>query len=266
MYAAGLRVESAKGECNLGQHEIAFRYDDVVRTADGHALYKTAAKEIAAAHGRSLTFMSKYDEREGNSCHIHMSLRGTDGSVVFDRPSDDVRDVGGRDRTDVFGGFVAGVLATLREFTLLYAPNVNSYKRFAAGSFAPTRVGWGEDNRTCSVRVVGHGPSLRPELRLPGGDVNPYIALAGMLAGGLHGIRKQLPLPPAFPGNAYSSDLPSVPTTLREARDLFAASAVAREAFGDDVVDHYVNAADVELAAFEAAVTDWERRRGFERL
>ncbi len=257
MYAAGLRVESAKGECNLGQHEIAFRYDEVVKTADDHALYKTAAKEIAAAHGKSLTFMSKYDEREGNSCHIHMSLRAPDGSVVFD-------DADGR--TAVFGGFVAGVLATLREFTLLYAPNINSYKRFAAGSFAPTRVAWGEDNRTCSVRVVGHGRSLRPELRLPGGDVNPYMALAGMLAAGLHGIREGLELPPAFPGNAYLSDLPTVPTTLREARDLFAASTVARQAFGDDVVDHYVNAADVELAAFEAAVTDWERRRGFERL
>src|SRR4051812_47613071 len=262
MYAAGLRVESAKGECNLGQHEIAFRYDEVVRTADGHALYKTAAKEIAAAHGRSLTFMSKYDEREGNSCHIHMSLRSPDGSVVFDRPADG----GGRERTDVFAGFVAGVLATLREFTLLYAPNVNSYKRFAAGSFAPTRVAWGEDNRTCSVRVVGHGPSLRPELRLPGGDVNPYVALAAMLGAGLYGIRSGMSLPEPFTGNAYASDLPTVPTTLREARDLFAGSALAREILGDDVVDHYVNAADVELAAFEAAVTDWERVRGFERL
>jgi len=257
MYAAGLRVESAKGECNLGQHEIAFRFDEVIKTADDHALYKTAAKEIAAAHGKSLTFMSKYDEREGNSCHIHMSLRGTDGSLVFD-------DADGR--TAVFGGFIAGVLATLREFTLLYAPNVNSYKRFAAGSFAPTRVAWGEDNRTCSVRVVGHGRSLRPELRLPGGDVNPYMALSGMLAAGLHGIRAGLELPPAFAGNAYTSELPTVPTTLREARDLFAGSTAAREAFGDDVVDHYVNAADVELAAFESAVTDWERRRGFERL
>jgi glutamine synthetase len=257
MYAAGLRVESAKGECNLGQHEIAFRYDEVIKTADDHALYKTAAKEIAAAHGKSLTFMSKYDEREGNSCHIHMSLRSTDGSLVFDDADD---------RTAVFGGFVAGVLATLREFTLLYAPNVNSYKRFAAGSFAPTRVAWGEDNRTCSVRVVGHGRSLRPELRLPGGDVNPYMALSGMLAAGLHGIRAGLELPPAFAGNAYASELPTVPTTLREARDLFAGSTAARQAFGDDVVDHYVNAADVELAAFESAVTDWERRRGFERL
>jgi glutamine synthetase len=257
MYAAGLRVESAKGECNFGQHEIAFRYAEVLKTADDHALYKMAAKEIAAAHGKSLTFMSKFDEREGNSCHIHMSLRSRDGGVVFDSDSG---------RTDVFGGFVAGVLATLREFTLLYAPNVNSYKRFAVGSFAPTKVAWGEDNRTCSVRVVGHGPSLRPELRLPGGDVNPYVALAGMLGAGLYGIRSGLDLPAAFEGNAYTSELPTVPTTLREARDLFAASSIAREVFGDEVVDHYVNAADVELAAFEAAVTDWERVRGFERL
>jgi glutamine synthetase len=271
MYAAGLRVESAKGECNLGQHEIAFRYADVVTTADDHALYKTAAKEIASAHGKSLTFMSKYDEREGNSCHIHMSLRGLGGEIVFDRAAGNGQADGDghaarRERTDVFDGFVAGVLATLREFTLLYAPNVNSYKRFAPGSFAPTKVAWGEDNRTCSVRVVGSGPSLRPELRLPGGDVNPYVALAGMLAGGLHGIRNKLELPPAYASNAYTSDLPTVPTTLREARDLFDASTVAREAFGDEVVEHYVNAADVELAAFEAAVTDWERVRGFERL
>jgi glutamine synthetase len=257
MYAAGLRVESAKGECNYGQHEIAFRYAEVMKTADDHALYKTAAKEIAAAHGKSLTFMSKFDEREGNSCHIHMSLRSLDGGVVFDSESG---------RTDVFGGFVAGVLATLREFTLLYAPNVNSYKRFAVGSFAPTKVAWGEDNRTCSVRVVGHGPSLRPELRLPGGDVNPYVALAAMLGAGLYGIRSGMSLPEPFTGNAYASDLPTVPTTLREARDLFAGSALAREILGDDVVDHYVNAADVELAAFEEAVTDWERVRGFERL
>jgi glutamine synthetase len=265
MHAAGLTVESAKGECNLGQHEIAFRFDDVVKTADDHSVYKTAAKEIAAAHGKALTFMAKYDEREGNSCHIHMSLRGSaDQGLVFATEPDGSASPGGR--STVFEGFVAGVVATLREFSLLYAPNVNSYKRFQPGSFAPTAVAWGEDNRTCAVRVVGKGPSLRPELRVPGGDVNPYVALAGMLAGGLHGIAAGLPLEPAFPGNAYESDRPRVPTTLREARDLFAASAVARESFGDDVVDHYVNAADVELAAFDGAVTDWERRRGFERL
>ena len=262
MHAAGLRVESAKGECNPGQHEIAFRFDEVIKTADDHSVYKTAAKEIAAAHGRALTFMSKFDEREGNSCHIHMSLRGPDGELVF-AGTDSRRGAG---RSAVFDGFVAGVLATLREFTLLYAPNINSYKRFAEGSFAPTTVAWGEDNRTCAVRVVGHGRSLRPELRVPGGDVNPYVALAGMLAGGLHGIRSGLALGEPFGGNAYRSDLPRVPGTLREARDLFAASGVAREAFGQDVVDHYVNAADVELAAFERTVTDWERRRGFERL
>jgi glutamine synthetase len=257
MYAAGLRVESAKGECNLGQHEIAFRYDDVVRTADGHALYKTAAKEIAAAHGRSLTFMSKYDEREGNSCHIHMSLRGTDGSVVFDGPDGE---------TELFEHFVAGVLATAAEMTLLYAPNINSYKRFQPGSFAPTTLAWGRDNRTCAMRVVGHGAGLRLENRIPGADVNPYLALAGMLAGGLYGVEERLSLEPAFVGNAYEADRPRVPTTLRDAADAFDASALARKAFGDEVVDHYVHAAHVERAAFEAAVTDWERVRGFERL
>jgi glutamine synthetase len=257
MDGAGLTVESAKGECNLGQHEIAFRFDEVVRTADQHSVYKNGAKEIAALQGKALTFMAKYDEREGNSCHIHMSLRGLDGTVVFDP---------GPGPTEVFEQFVAGVLATLRELTLFYAPNINSYKRFAAGSFAPTAVAWGRDNRTCALRVVGAGPGLRVENRLPGGDVNPYLAEAAMLAGGLWGIEKGLQLEPAFEGNAYTSDKPRVPTTLREARDLFADSSFARETFGDDVVDHYVNAANVELAAFEAAVTDWERFRGFERL
>jgi glutamine synthetase len=257
MDGAGLTVESAKGECNRGQHEIAFRFDEVVRTADQHSVYKNGAKEIAALQGKALTFMAKYDEREGNSCHIHMSLRGLDGTVVFDP---------GTGATEVFEQFVAGVLATLRELTLLYAPNINSYKRFAAGSFAPTAVAWGRDNRTCALRVVGSGSGLRVENRLPGGDVNPYLAEAAMLAGGLRGIGQSMQLEPAFEGNAYTSDKPRVPTTLREARDLFACSSFARETFGDDVVDHYVNAADVELAAFEAAVTDWERFRGFERL
>ncbi|HET8615040.1 MAG TPA: glutamine synthetase family protein [Actinomycetales bacterium] len=257
MDAAGLTVESAKGECNLGQHEIAFLFDEVVRTADQHSVYKNGAKEIAAAHGKSLTFMAKFDEREGSSCHIHMSLRGNDGGIVFDD---------GSGATPAFEHFVAGVLDTLSELTLLYAPNINSYKRFADGSFAPTAVAWGHDNRTCALRVVGHGAGLRVENRLPGGDVNPYLAVAGMLAGGLHGIENELPLEPAFVGNAYLSDKPHVPRTLRAARDLFASSDRVRSWFGDDVVDHYVNAADVELAAFEAAVTDWERVRGFERL
>jgi glutamine synthetase len=260
MYGAGLTVESSKGECNLGQHEIAFKYDDVLRTADNHVVFKTAAKELADRHGKALTFMAKYDEREGNSCHLHMSLRGTDGTIAFadgDGP-------GGRSR--VFGSFVAGVLATLEDFTLLYAPAVNSYKRYQPGSFAPTAVAWGEDNRTCALRVVGHGSGLRVENRVPGGDVNPYLAQAAMLAGGLHGVRNELDLEPAFVGNAYAAESARVPSTLREARDRFAASELAETAFGKDVVTHYLRAADVELEAFEAAVTDWERRRGFERF
>jgi glutamine synthetase len=260
MYAAGMTVESAKGECNFGQHEIGFLYDDVLRTCDNHTIYKTGAKEIAARHGQSLTFMAKYDEREGNSCHIHLSLRGTDGEIVF---ADDERDGG---RSELFDQFLAGVLATMRELSYFYAPNVNSYKRFAAGSFAPTAVAWGTDNRTCSLRVVGHGAGMRVENRVPGGDVNPYLAVAAMMAGGLHGIREGLELDPACVGNAYVGDYEHVPSTLAEARDLLAGSAIARAAFGDEVVDHYVNAADVELAAFNSAVTDWERVRGFERL
>ncbi|MEJ7771810.1 MAG: glutamine synthetase family protein [Geodermatophilaceae bacterium] len=257
MYLAGLTPESIKGECNLGQHEIAFRYDEVIRTADQHSVYKNGAKEIAAQHGKALTFMAKYDEREGNSCHIHMSLRGTDDSMLFDT---------GDGPTPLFERFVAGVQATLFDFTLFYAPNVNSYKRFAPGSFAPTAIAWGRDNRTCALRVVGHGAGRRVENRLPGGDVNPHLALAAMLAGGLHGIENQLVLEPEFVGNAYTSDKPTVPRTLRAARDAFAVSAVARDCFGDEVVDHYLNYADVELAAFESSVTDWERVRGFERL
>jgi len=257
MYAAGLDVEGAKGECNFGQHEIGFLYADALTTADDHAVYKTTAKEIAAQHGKALTFMAKYDEREGNSCHIHLSLRGKDGSIVFDADGA---------RTPLYDQFVAGVLATMRDFTLLYAPNINSYKRFAAGSFAPTTIAWGLDNRTCAVRLVGHGPGARMENRVPGGDVNPYLAIAAMLAGGLHGIEQQLELEPELTGNAYTSGRPTVPRTLREAREAFSSSAIARAALGDEVVDHYTNMADVELAAFDAAVTDWELRRTFERM
>ena len=254
MAAAGMRVENSKGECNFGQHEINFRYSDALSSADAHAVYKTGAKEIAAQEEMSITFMAKWDEREGNSCHIHLSLAGEDGAPVF----------AGDERT--FHAFLAGQLACLRELTLFYAPQVNSYKRFVPGSFAPTAVAWGHDNRTCSMRVVGHGPGLRLENRLPGADVNPYLALAAMIAAGLHGIEQGLELEPAFEGNAYLSEKPRVPATLRDARDLFAGSAVARSAFGDEVVEHYLNHARVELAAYDAAVTDWERFRGFERL
>ncbi len=259
MYGAGMDVEGAKGECNFGQHEIGFLYNTAMVTCDHHVVYKTAAKEIAAQHGRSLTFMAKYDEREGNSCHIHLSLRGADGDLVF-------WDAEAGTRTALYDSFVAGLLATMADFTLLYAPNVNSYKRFAGGSFAPTAIAWGLDNRTCAVRLVGSGGSARLENRVPGGDVNPYLAVAAMLAGGLHGVENALAAVEETRGNAYASDLPTVPRTLRAARERWAASSVARSAFGDAVVDHYTNMADVELSAFESSVTDWERRRGFERL
>ncbi len=260
MYTAGMVVESAKGECNFGQHEIGFLFDDVMTTADNHSVYKTGAKMIAAGMDHSLTFMAKPNSRDGSSCHIHLSLRGLDDSTVF------WNDRGKGKRSTMYDHFIAGVLATMREFTLFYAPNINSYKRFALGSFAPTAVAWGMDNRTCSVRLVGQGPSARLENRLPGGDANPYLALAAMMAGGLYGIENELELPSPMEGSAYASDAEKVPGTLREARDLFADSQIAREVFGQDVVDHYINFADIELQAFEAAVTDWELRRGFERL
>ncbi|MGH3771001.1 MAG: glutamine synthetase family protein [Pseudonocardiaceae bacterium] len=259
MTGAGMIVESAKGECNPGQHEITFRYADALTTCDNHSIYKTGAKEIADAAGMSLTFMAKYDQREGNSCHIHLSLRGAGGEPVL--PGD-----GPHGFSPLMGHFLAGQLACLRELTYLLAPNVNSYKRFAAGSFAPTALVWGLDNRTCALRVVGHGPSLRVENRVPGGDANPYLAVAALIAAGLHGIEHELEPPAPFAGNAYRCDAPRVPGTLREAAQLWADSPVALAAFGADVVEHYRNAARVELSAFDAAVTDWERQRGFERL
>ncbi|WP_372352008.1 glutamine synthetase family protein [Streptomyces sp. KL116D] len=261
MATAGLTVESAKGECNPGQHEIAFRYDEALVTCDQHAIYKTGAKEIAAQEGVSLTFMAKYNEREGNSCHIHLSLADADGRNAMAAPA---RGHGGM--TDLMRHFLAGQLAALRDFSLLYAPNINSYKRFQPGSFAPTAVAWGHDNRTCSLRVVGHGRSLRFENRLPGGDVNPHLAVAGLVAAGLYGVEQKLELPDACPGNAYTAEYEHVPTTLREAAELWENSPIAKAAFGDEVVAHYRNMARVELDAFDAAVTDWELRRSFERM
>jgi glutamine synthetase len=254
MAGAEMVVENSKGECNLGQHEINFRYDEALRSADNHAIYKNGAKEIAAQEGQAITFMAKFDEREGSSCHLHCSLAREDGANAFSA-----------DRA-LFERFLAGQLACMRELTLLYAPHVNSYKRFVPGSFAPTAIAWGRDNRTCSLRVVGEGEGLRVENRLPGADVNPYLALSATIAAGLHGIERELPLEPVFEGDAYKSDKPRVPHNIYDARDAFAASEVAAAAFGSEVVDHYLNRAGVEIAAFEAAVTDWERYRGFERL
>jgi glutamine synthetase len=258
MAGAGLRPESAKGECNLGQHEIAFRYSDALTTSDNHAIYKLGAKEIAAQEGMALTFMAKPNQREGNSCHIHFSLRDNDDLPVMSS-GDRLSETGER--------VVAGLLASLRELTLLYAPNINSYKRYQPGTFAPTAVRWGLDNRTCALRLVGHGTSLRVENRVPGGDVNPYLAVAAMAAASLRGITQGLPLEAPLSGNAYADEAaPRVPTTLRDALELWQSSDLAAAAFGDEVVEHYANAARVELAAFDGAVTDWEMYRGFERL
>ena len=260
MAGAGLTVESAKGECNLGQHEIAFKYDEAVRACDGHSIYKNGAKEMAAQDGHSLTFMAKFNEREGNSCHIHLSFRGLDGAMVMaDAESDD-------GMSDLGRAFVAGQLAHLDELTLLFAPQINSYKRYVEGSFAPTAIKWGHDNRTCALRLVGHGPSLRLENRVPGGDVNPYLAVAGIIAAGLDGIDRALPLEPAFGGNAYSTDARRIPDSLADAVLLWKRSDWVRETFGTQVQEHYARMAHVELEAFGRAVTDWERYRGFERL
>jgi glutamine synthetase len=259
MAGAGLYVESSKGECNFGQHEIAFRYADAVTTSDNHSIYKTGSKEIAAQEGMSITFMAKPNTREGNSCHIHLSLRDSAGNPVLAGD-------GQRGLSPAGESFLAGQLAGLRALMLCYAPNINSYKRYVPGSFAPTAVRWGVDNRTCALRLVGQGLSLRAENRVPGGDVNPYLAIAAMIAAGLDGIENELPLEPAMEGNAYSGPGPRVATTLRDALDAWLASDLARKAFGTDVVEHYANAARVELAAYDAAVTDWELQRGFERM
>ena len=224
--------------------------------ADNHTVYKNGAKEIAHAHGYALSFMAKYDEREGNSCHIHCSLWDKDGTAFAD---------GDGHQTDLFRRFLAGQLAGTRELTLLFAPNVNSYKRYAWGSFAPTTLAWGVDNRTCAFRVVGHGPGLRVESRLAGADTNPYLAFAAIIAAGLHGIENDLDLEDAYGGNAYdATDKPRVPSSLGTAIDLFEGSTLAREAFGAQVVDHYLHYARTELRSFEAAVTDWEKFRSFE--
>jgi glutamine synthetase len=260
MRDAGLNVEAIKGECNLGQFELGFKYADPLTTCDNHAIYKTGAKEIAAQNDVSITFMSKFDQREGNSCHVHLSLVDESGDAVFP----DADGTHGFSRT--FEHFLAGQLAASKELSVLLAPNVNSYKRFQPGSFAPTALRWGRDNRTCALRVVGHGPSLRFENRAPGGDVNPYLAVAAIIAAGLHGVDNQLELEAEVQGNAYEQGGEHLPANLRAAADLWARSAVAVEAFGQDVVDHYANAAYNEVTAFDAAVTDWERLRGFERM
>jgi glutamine synthetase len=253
MHGAGIRVESSKGEAWPGQQEINFRYADAVTMADNHVIYKNGAKEIAHLNGCSITFMAKPDHTWiGSSCHIHSSL-WRDGENAFAGES------------DVFKQYLAGQIAALKELAIFVAPTINSYKRFAAGTWAPTTLAWGHDNRTCGFRIVGHGAGLRTETRIPGGDVNPYLAFAALLAAGLHGIENRLELPPAFEGNAYESDAERFPHSLREAVSALEEGSVGRAALGDEVVDHYLNYARTEQRLFDEVVTCYERERMFER-
>jgi glutamine synthetase len=253
MQGAGIRVETSKGEAWPGQQEINFRFDDAVTMADNHTIYKNGAKEIAHLNGQSITFMAKPDHTWiGNSCHVHSSL-WRDGESAFAGES------------DVFKQYLAGQIASLKELAIFLAPTINSYKRFAAGSWAPTTLAWGHDNRTCGFRIVGHGAGLRAETRIPGGDANPYLAFAALLAGGLNGVEQGLELPPPLEGNAYESDAERFPHSLREAIAALESGTMARAALGDDVVDHYLNYARTEQRLFDEAVTCYERERMFER-
>jgi glutamine synthetase len=261
MTTAGMIVESVKGECNLGQHEIAFKYSDALSNCDNHVIYKNGAKEIADQQGYALTFMAKPNEKEGNSSHIHLSFRGLKGELVMVDDSDKEHGM-----SEIGRQFIAGQLAHLRELSILLAPNINSYKRYVPGSFAPTAIRWGRDNRTCALRLVGHGAGLRLENRVPGGDVNPYLAVAGIIAAGLDGIKNKLKLEPAFTGNAYASDSSRVPASMPEALELWEKSEWVKQTFGAEVQAHYANMARVEIAAYGKAVTDWELFRNFERF
>ncbi len=261
MQGAGLIVESVKGECNFGQHEIAFKYSDALSNCDSHVIYKNGAKEIAAQEGYALTFMAKPNEKEGNSSHIHLSFRGLNDELVMVDESDKEHGM-----SELGRQFIAGQLAHMRELSILFAPNINSYKRYVPGSFAPTAIRWGRDNRTCAFRLVGHGQGLRLENRVPGGDVNPYLAVAGIIAAGLDGINQKLKVEPAFTGNAYASDSERVPSSMQEALALWEKSSWIKETFGAEVQAHYANMARVELAAYGKAVTDWELFRNFERF
>jgi glutamine synthetase len=253
MQAAGIPVESSKGEAWPGQQEVNFRYADALTMADNHTVYKNGAKEIAHLNGCSITFMAKPDHTWiGNSCHIHASL-WEDDKAAFSGES------------DIFKQFLAGQIACFKELAVFLAPTINSYKRYAAGSWAPTTLAWGHDNRTCGFRIVGHGDALRAETRIPGGDVNPYLAFAAVLAAGLYGIENGLDLPPPLEGNAYESDAERFPHSLREAIDALEHGTMARAAFGDDVIDHYLNYARTEQRLFDEVVTSYERERMFER-
>ncbi|HYM49588.1 MAG TPA: glutamine synthetase family protein [Candidatus Limnocylindrales bacterium] len=267
MEAAGVPVENSKGEWGHGQQEINLRYAEALEMADRHVIYKNGVKEIAALNQLSVTFMAKWSMAQaGSSFHLHSSL----WDVKTDRAlfaADSHEDHGDHGMSPLFKHYLAGLLALARDFSLFFAPYVNSYKRYQATSFAPTSVVWSFDNRTCGFRLIGHGPSLRVECRIPGADANPYLAFAATIAAGLYGIEHRLDLPREFRGDAYSAkDLPRVPANLTEAVRALEGSRIARELLGDEVVEHYLHAARLELQAFDGAVTDWELRRNFERI
>ncbi len=262
MDGAGVPVEFSKGEAGPGQEEINFRYAEALEMADRHAIYKNGAKEIAYLQGKAISFMAKWNYAMcGNSCHIHSSLwdAETDKALFFDENQP-------RGMSKLFQHYLAGQLAAIREMTYFLAPYINSYKRFQAGSFAPTKAVWSLDNRTAGFRLLGHGPSLRIECRVPGGDCNPYLAFAATLAAGLYGIENELELEPIFEGDAYlDQTIRQVPTTLREALGELENSKIMRDAFGDVAIDHYLHTGRWEQFEYDRRVTDWELMRCFER-
>jgi glutamine synthetase len=262
MDACGVPVEVSKGEWGPGQEEINLKYAEALEMADRLAIYKNGAKEIAHQQGKAVTFMAKPDHMlAGNSFHLHSSLWDAKGSKPLFA---DKRDPDGM--SALFKHFLAGQLAGAREATYFFAPYINSYKRFMAGTFAPTKAVWSFDNRTTGFRILGAGPSMRSECRIPGADVNPYLAFAAALACGLDGIERKLPLEPQFKGNAYAAKrIREVPKSLAEAIQLLDKSKMLRAAFGDEVIDHYLHAARWEQAEFDRKVTDLEKIRMFER-
>jgi glutamine synthetase len=261
--AAGVPVEFSKGEAGRGQHEINLDYTTAVEMADRNTVYRTAAKEIAHLNGRSVSFMAKYDFSDtGSSCHVHSSLWSLDGATAL---FDDHH--GPHGMSELFRHYLAGQIATAREFSLLWAPTINSYKRFQPGSWAPTGIGWGVDNRTLGFRKVGHARSTRVECRIPGADANSYFAFAGTIAGGLYGVRHRLELGDPYVGNGYTApDIDRIPWNLPDAIALWERSDIARECFGDEVHHHVLTMARAEWEAFNQTVTDWELRRYWERI
>lgn len=261
--ASGVPVECTKGEWGKGQHELNVKYADLLAMADNHAVYKQCLKEVADRQQVSVTFMAKYStEHAGSSSHVHISLWNDSGNAFVGDKS-----LGSVKCSDTFRWFLAGWIAHVSELMVCYAPTVNSYKRYQSGSWAPTRIGWSRDNRTAGFRVVGSGPSLRIECRIPGADCNPYLTYAAAMASGLDGIRRKLEPPDIYEGDIYhADDLPHVPKTLTEAISHFEQSEFAREAFGCDVVEHYTHFFRTEQQAYDRAVTDWERQRYFERI